>query len=73
MKPVQPASVHSEPSAVPGVSFLEAAGRACVWPLGGSGAQMVVCGDTREPASAYCHTHRQLSRSGHGIPVRLRV
>jgi hypothetical protein len=41
--------------------FLEAAGRRCLWPISGSGAEMVVCGEKRTASSAYCEDHKRQS------------
>jgi len=62
----QPAEVRAEPSEVAGMTFIDAAGRFCVWPISGSGALMVVCGARRAaPGCAYCADHiRAAGRSG---------
>jgi len=66
MKRLAPAAVRPEPATLAGVTFLEAAGGAgvagrCLWPLAGAGAEMVVCGQDREPGIAYCAAHRRLA------------
>ena len=67
MKSLHPAEVRAEPAAVAGVAFLDAAGsRRCVWPVSGSGAMMVVCGEQRSEGKSYCDDH--LSRSSSGLP-----
>jgi hypothetical protein len=52
-----------------GVPYIEAAGkRVCQWPLGGAGADMVVCGKPgRRP---YCDEHNERAYSGGGGPVK---
>jgi hypothetical protein len=66
MKPMKPASVLAETSPVAGISFLNAAGRrGCMWPLGGSGADMIVCGDPRSGESHYCAPHHKDAHSPH--------
>jgi hypothetical protein len=75
MKTIRPASVIAETSEVSGVTFFEAAGSPgnvgrCLWPLGGAGADMVVCGASREAASSYCPTHRKRAGSGQFVGRR---
>jgi hypothetical protein len=51
--------------AVEPCTFLEAATRSlCVWPLSGSGEEMVVCGDERTPGKSYCAKHVRTSSGG---------
>jgi hypothetical protein len=51
-----------------GVPFIEAAGkRRCQWPLGGAGADMVVCG---KPGRPYCAEHTERAYSGGGGPIK---
>jgi hypothetical protein len=63
VKSLSPAEVKAEPATVKGATFLEAAGRRCLWPLSGSGALMVVCGAERTPGSAYCKPHKHRASS----------
>jgi hypothetical protein len=70
MKPLHPAPTRSEPSPVVGVTFIDAAGKGCMWPLGGSGADMVVCGERRADGRSYCATHVGLGSGGGGGPVK---
>jgi hypothetical protein len=64
MKQLHPAPTRAEPSAVAGMPFLDAAGNSslCKWPLGGAGADMVVCGGGAEPGAPYCLKHLKRSR-----------
>lgn len=71
MKALTPAEVRAEPAepGVEGMSFQDAAGRRCLWPLSGSGADMVVCGAQREPGCSYCLPHkRRAGGAGGGGP-----
>jgi hypothetical protein len=62
VKPRKPAGVHPEAPTVQGVTFLQAAGKACMWPISGAGADMVVCGEARAIGDqAYCKAHRTAS------------
>ena len=72
MKSVAPAEVRSEPATLPGMPFMEATGRACVWPLSGSGAEMVCCGGRRKPGRPYCDDHCEIA-GGAGAPVKPRL
>jgi len=63
----RPAPILREPASAPGVTFLEAACRLCVWPISGAGADMVVCGQKRVQGLSYCDEHRRSSSA------RLRV
>jgi hypothetical protein len=57
MKSLAPAEVRSEPATAPGMPFVDAAGRWCLWPISGSGAEMVCCGGKRVPGKPYCGEH----------------
>ena len=70
MKTLHPAEIRTEPATTPGMPFLDAAGRRCLWPLSGSGAEMVVCGERRTPGSSYCQPHRE--QSGGSTPPMLK-
>jgi hypothetical protein len=61
MKTLHPAQVQAEPATAPGMPFIEAAGRRCVWPLSGAGADMVCCGAKRPLGKPYCDTHQKAS------------
>jgi hypothetical protein len=54
----RPAPIRPEAARLPGVPFIEAAGRLCLWPISGAGADMVVCGESRAVKSAYCDKHK---------------
>ena len=64
MKPIHPAEVRSEPATLPGTPFIEAAGKSCLWPLSGSGALMVCCGERRTVGSVYCAPHLEIAEPG---------
>jgi hypothetical protein len=53
----KPAPIRPEPARLPGVPFIEAACRLCVWPISGAGVNMVVCGAAREWGRSYCADH----------------
>jgi hypothetical protein len=70
MRPLHPAAIRSEASPVAGVPFIDAAGKGCMWPLGGAGADMVVCGKRgRRP---YCELHAGMAYAGGGAVRRPR-
>lgn len=70
MKSLAPAKVQAEPATGPGMPFMEASGRWCVWPLSGSGADMVCCGETRVPGRPYCQPHCEKGSGGMATKVR---
>ena len=71
MKSVAPAEVRSEPPTTPGMPFIQATGRRCVWPLSGSGADMACCGQKRRPGRPYCDHHCGVATSGAPVKPRL--
>jgi hypothetical protein len=70
---MKPAEIRAEPSTETGVAFLDASSRrSCLWPLGGAGAELVVCGEARTAGSSYCQEHDELAH-GAAHPPRIKV
>jgi hypothetical protein len=67
MKPLKPAPTRAEVSTVAGVPF---GSPGCKWPVGGSGADMLICGAERDGTKPYCVEHVERAYPGGGAKAR---